>query len=69
MKKIKLSKVEIQSGITRVDHAEKLILKLPEDHEGRNSWLLNYGKGEEAANRRRKRCLLFDKKTKNCELA
>jgi len=35
---------EIQSGHTRVDWAEGLIRQLPEDHDGRNSWLLNYGK-------------------------
>jgi len=42
---IKLSKAEIQSKLTRVDHAEGLILQLPSDHDGRNTWLLNYGKG------------------------
>ena len=34
---------EIQSGSTRVDWAEGLIRQLPETHDGRNSWLLNYG--------------------------
>jgi hypothetical protein len=28
--------------------AEGLILQLPDTHDGRNSWLLNHGKGEEA---------------------
>lgn len=28
--------------------AESLIRQLPEDHDGRNSWLLNYGISEEA---------------------
>jgi hypothetical protein len=28
--------------------AEGLILQLPEHHNGRNSWLLNYGLSEEA---------------------
>jgi hypothetical protein len=28
--------------------AEGLILQLPEHHDGRNSWLLNYGQSDEA---------------------
>lgn len=40
---IKLTQAEIQSGLDRVRWAEGLILQLPENHEGRNSWLLNYG--------------------------
>ena len=40
---IALSAAEIQSGLTRVRWAELLIQQLPEDHEGRNSWLMNYG--------------------------
>lgn len=39
---------EIQSGLNRQKHAENLIIQLPEDHDGRNTWLLNYGEGEEA---------------------
>lgn len=43
MKKvIELTPAEIQSGVTRVKWAEGLIRQLPEHHEGRNSWLLNY---------------------------
>jgi len=38
-----LSKAEIESGLSRVKWAELLIKQLPEKHEGRNSWLLNYG--------------------------
>ena len=38
-----LTKAEIQSGLSRVQWAESLIKQLPEEHEGRNSWLLNYG--------------------------
>ena len=68
MKKIKLNKVEIQSNVTRVDHAEGLILQLPDNHEGRNTWLHNYGKGEEAVNRRRKNCAIWDYKTESAEL-
>ena len=42
-KVIYLSKAEIESGLSRVKWAELLIKQLPEEHEGRNSWLLNYG--------------------------
>lgn len=43
MKKvIELTPAEIQSGLTRVKWAEALIRQLPDDHDGRNSWLLNY---------------------------
>jgi hypothetical protein len=45
---IRLSAAEIQSKQTRVLWAEGLILQLPATHEGRNSWLLNYGIGTEA---------------------
>ena len=40
---IPLTKAEIESGLSRVKWAELLIKQLPEEHEGRNSWLLNYG--------------------------
>ena len=40
---IKLSKMEIQSNHNRVAQAENLIKQLPDDHDGRNSWLMNYG--------------------------
>jgi len=42
---IQLTDAEIQSGYDRVRWAEGLIRQLPADHEGRNSWLLNYGTG------------------------
>jgi hypothetical protein len=42
-----LTKAEIESGLSRVQWAEALIKQLPEEHEGRNSWLLNYGKAQE----------------------
>lgn len=45
---ITLDAVELQSGLTRVNWAEGLIVQLPKEHEGRNSWLLNYGVSEEA---------------------
>jgi len=47
-KKIRLSQAELQSGSSRVDWAEGLIEQLPEDHDGRNSWLMNYGKKAKA---------------------
>jgi len=40
---IALTPAEIQSGSDRVKWAEGLIRQLPVDHDGRNSWLLNYG--------------------------
>jgi hypothetical protein len=43
---------ELQSRTNRVDHAEGLILQLDPKHEGRNTWLLNYGKKEDARKKR-----------------
>lgn len=40
---IELSPIEIHSGHDRIKWAEGLIKQLPTYHEGRNSWLLNYG--------------------------
>lgn len=40
---IRLTTPEVQSGSSRVKWAEGLIKQLPENHDGRNSWLLNYG--------------------------
>ncbi|MBU2177540.1 MAG: hypothetical protein KJ556_20810 [Gammaproteobacteria bacterium] len=40
---ITLSAEEIQSGLDRVRFAEMLIEQLPENHDGRNTWLMNYG--------------------------
>lgn len=40
---IQLTPAEVQSGLDRVRWAEGLIKQLPENHDGRNSWLLNYG--------------------------
>jgi len=45
---IVLTPAEIHSGSDRVKWAEGLILQLPETHEGRNSWLVNYGKSDAA---------------------
>lgn len=43
---IELSELELRTGIDRLRWAEGLIRQLPADHEGRNSWLLNFGSGE-----------------------
>lgn len=50
-----LTDAEIQSGSNRQDHAELLIMQLPIEHEGRNTWLLNYGKGLEGEERRKRK--------------
>ena len=41
---IKLTKAEVSSGYNRLEWADDLIRQLPETHEGRNSWLMNYGR-------------------------
>lgn len=45
---IQMTTAEVQSNSDRVKQAENLILQLPETHEGRNTWLLNYGRSEKA---------------------
>ena len=52
MEIINLNKAEIQSKHSRVVWAEGLILQLPKEHEGCNSWLINYGHSEEATEHR-----------------
>jgi len=64
---IKLSAAEIQSGLTRVKAAENLIQHLPLDHDGRNTWMLNYGTTDEAVNKRAKKGLNFNADTQSCE--
>jgi hypothetical protein len=54
MTNIKLSNSEIQSGWNRVTFAEGLISQLPKNHDGRNTWLLNYGVGKESRELREK---------------
>jgi len=49
---ITLSSIELQSGLSRLRFAEDLILQLPLRHNGRNTWLLNYGTGTEAQAKR-----------------
>lgn len=62
-----LTPVEIQSNLTRVRCAELLILQLPNDHDGRNTWLLNFGIGEEAQERRKRRGVAFIRETQAAE--
>jgi hypothetical protein len=57
---IKLTAAEIQSNHSRQRWAEGLILQLPVGHDGRDSWLLNFGTGDEAKNLRKARGLWFD---------
>lgn len=57
---IKLTGAEIQAGISRVDVAESLIWQLPETHEGRNTWLLNYGVKAEAREIRKRHGVKFN---------
>lgn len=66
---IYLNAAEMQSGLDRVRYAENLILQLPCDHDGRNTWLMNYGVGVEAEALRINRGLSFDKVTSSAELA
>lgn len=54
-----LTKAEIQSGLDRQRAAENLILQIPKPHDGRNTWLMNYGIGEEAKTLRAARGLEF----------
>lgn len=60
MDSIKLTPSEMQSGSSRQKFAEGLIAQLPLDHDGRNTWLMNYGVGEEAQQLRKSRHLPFD---------
>lgn len=64
---ILLTKHEIQSGTDRKDWAEGLIQQLPSAHDGRNSWLLNYGVRKEAQNLRKKQGLKFQLKLRAAE--
>ncbi|MEE8263234.1 MAG: hypothetical protein V3R83_12300 [Gammaproteobacteria bacterium] len=61
---IKLTGAEIYSGLDRVRWAEGLIQQLPCAHRGRNSWLLNYGVGDEATALRAKRGITLDPHTR-----
>lgn len=65
--KITLSSFETQSNLNRVNHAENLISQLPKDHDGRNTWLLNYGIRNEAKSLRDNKNLEFIEATQSCE--
>ena len=65
---IKLTGAELQSGSDRVNWAEGLILQLPKEHDGRNSWLLNYGTSEEAVALREKRGLPFNEEARSAPI-
>ena len=69
MKLPKLTGHEVQAGSTRLDNAEGLILQLPADHDGRNTWLLNYGVRKEAVAIRAHRGISWVNKTRAAELA
>lgn len=58
---------EMQSGLDRLTMAENLIMQLPDTHEGRNTWLLNFGRKKEAIERRRRRNIKFNGHTQAAE--
>lgn len=60
MKVIHLTGAEKQSGYDRLNFAEDLIRQLPENHEGRNTWLLNYSNREDAKKMRDERGIKWD---------
>ena len=59
--------VELQSNLTRVEHAELLIEQLPDNHDGRNTWLLNYGTMDEAQSLREVRGIVWVPDTEAAE--
>lgn len=63
------TKAETQSGLDRVKWAEGLILQLPPNHDGRNSWLLNYGRGPVGKANRSNRGLGWDEETQSARPA
>lgn len=64
---IKLNPAEIQSGLDRVRWAEGLIEKMSRCHEGRNSWLMNYGINSEAIGLRKERSIEWDAITRSAK--
>ena len=60
---------EKQSNTSRVKFAEGLIRQLPATHDGRNTWLLNYGTSEEAVDLRLKRGIPFMDHTQSAAMA
>ena len=65
---IKLTGAEIQSGSDRQKHAEGLITQLPKDHDGRNTWLLNYGRNPESDQKRTDRGIRWNNETQSADL-
>ena len=61
------TKCEAQSGLSRVKHAELLIAQLPIDHDGRGTWLLNYGVSDEAKDMRAARDIAWVRETQAAE--
>lgn len=57
---------EKQSGLDRVRFAELLILQLPKGHNGRDTWLLNFGVGEESIALRKEMGVPFIKEVNAC---
>ena len=64
---IELSAAEMQSKTDRVRHAELLISQLPAAHDGRNTWILNYGVGAEAKKMRANRRIRWVEETRCAE--
>jgi hypothetical protein len=61
---IQLTEAEIRGGMDRLSWAEGLIRQLPNTHDGRNSWLLNYGRCVEARRLQERRRLEWDEATR-----
>lgn len=67
MTTINLNRSEIQSRYDRVLFAEGLIEQLPETHEGRNTWLMNYGVRDKAKKLRSDNNVGWDDHTQSAE--
>ena len=63
-----LNEVEVQSRRDRIYWAESLILQLDAYNEGRNSWLLNYGRGELGEHLRDRRNIEWDEVTQSAKV-
>lgn len=65
---ILLNKHEIESKFNRQQYAEGLIEQLPINHEGRNFWLLNYGRGPQGSELRKNKVVEWDTVTESAKL-
>lgn len=65
--KIRLNVAEIQSRFDRVQFAERLIQQLPASHEGRNTWLMNYGICQNAHQLRQMMGIEWDEATQSAK--